>query len=48
MWYTTNAYKMQVEIMKERGHFGDLVIDGRIILVYILEKCNSKVYTKLA
>jgi hypothetical protein len=31
--------------MKVRYHFGDLGIDGRIILKWILKKSGVKVYT---
>jgi hypothetical protein len=33
-----NAYKCLVGKLKEADHFGDLDIDGRIILKWIIEK----------
>jgi hypothetical protein len=32
-----------LENLKGKGHSKDLDIDGRIILMYVLEKCGGKV-----
>jgi hypothetical protein len=40
-----NAYKILVENLKRRNLSEDLVVDGRIILDWILGKQGGKVWT---
>jgi hypothetical protein len=35
----------QSDILKERDHCEDLGVDGRIILIWILEKHHKRVWT---
>jgi hypothetical protein len=40
-----NAHKILVRTLKGRDHLEDLCIDGRIILVWILEKWDVRMRT---
>jgi hypothetical protein len=38
-----DSYRILVGNLKGRDHLGDLGIDGRIILKWILKKCDMRV-----